>query len=215
VESKFDVPSDPPNPGRLLDEAQAGDDPIALFRAWLEEAKAADLIEPTAMALATVGPDGQPAVRMVLLKAVDERGFVFYTNYESRKGVELRGNPAAALTIWWDRLERQVRVEGVVERVSEAESDAYFASRPRDSQLGAWASAQSEMIASRSVFEDRLAAAAARFGDDPVPRPPHWGGFRVVPAAIEFWQGRSNRLHDRLLYRRRPDGTWSRSRLSP
>ncbi len=199
----------------LLDESRAGDDPISLFRAWFEQAQQADLVEPTAAALATVGPTGRPAVRMILLKGVDERGFVFFTNYDSRKGVELRQNPAAALAIWWDRLTRQVRVEGTVEPIHPAESDAYFQTRPRESQLGAWASAQSDEIASREVLEKRLADVAARFARGPVPRPPHWGGLRLVPAAIEFWQGRPNRLHDRLLYTRCSDGTWSRAHLSP
>lgn len=206
---------EPREPFGLLDESHAGDDPMSLFDAWFEHAKQADLVEPTAAALATAGPNGRPSVRMILLKGVDERGFVFFTNYDSRKGAELRQNPAAALTIWWDRLTRQVRVEGTVEPVSPAESDAYFQTRPRESQLSAWASAQSEVIASREALDQRLAEVAARFAQGPVPRPPHWGGLRLVPAAIEFWQGRANRLHDRLLYTRRADGTWNRARLSP
>ena len=206
---------EPREPFGLLDESHAGDDPMSLFDAWFEHAKQADLVEPTAAALATAGPDGRPSARMILLKGVDERGFVFFTNYDSRKGAELRQNPAAALTIWWDRLTRQVRVEGTVEPVSPAESDAYFQTRPRESQLSAWASAQSEVIASREALDQRLAEVAARFAQGPVPRPPHWGGLRLVPDAIEFWQGRANRLHDRLLYTRRADGTWNRARLSP
>ncbi len=206
---------EPREPFGLLDESHAGDDPMSLFDAWFEHAKQADLVEPTAAALATAGPDGRPSARMILLKGVDERGFVFFTNYDSRKGAELRQNPAAALTIWWDRLTRQVRVEGTVEPVSPAESDAYFQTRPRESQLSAWASAQSEVIASREALDQRLAEVAARFAQGPVPRPPHWGGLGLVPDAIEFWQGRANRLHDRLLYTRRADGTWNRARLSP
>lgn len=205
----------PREPFGLLDESHAGDDPVSLFRAWFEHAKQADLVEPTAAALATAGPNGRPSVRMILLKSVDERGFVFFTNYDSRKSVELRQNPAAALTIWWDRLTRQVRVEGRVEPISPTESDEYFQTRPRESQLSAWASDQSEVLASREALEKRLAEVSARFAQGPVPRPPHWGGLRLVPAAIEFWQGRANRLHDRLLYTRRADGTWNRTRLSP
>jgi len=206
---------EPREPFGLLDESHAGDDPVSLFRAWFEHAKQADLAEPTAATLATVGPDGRPSARMILLKGFDERGFVFFTNYDSRKGAELRQNPAAALTIWWDRLTRQVRVEGRAEPISPTESDEYFQTRPRESQLSAWASAQSEVIASREALDQRLAEVAACFAQGPVPRPPHWGGLRLVPAAIEFWQGRANRLHDRLLYTRRADGTWSRARLSP
>ncbi|MBN1513872.1 MAG: pyridoxamine 5'-phosphate oxidase [Phycisphaerae bacterium] len=206
---------EPREPFGLLDESHAGDDPMSLFLAWFEHAKQADLVEPTVAALGTVGPDGRPAARMILLKSVDERGFVFFTHYESRKGAELRQNPAAALTIWWDRLTRQVRVEGRVEPISPTESDEYFQTRPRESQLSAWASDQSEVLASREALEKRLAEVSARFAQGPVPRPPHWGGLRLVPAAIEFWQGRANRLHDRLLYTRRSDGTWSRTRLSP
>jgi pyridoxamine 5'-phosphate oxidase len=167
------------------------------------------------MVLATATPYGRPSARVVLLKGLDDRGFMFFTNYLSRKGRELTANPRAALTIFWAELERQVRVEGAVEAVAAAESDDYFRSRPRDSQLGAWTSEQSEVIADRSVLEARLAERRARFADGDVPRPPNWGGYRLVPASIEFWQGRPARLHDRLLYTRTPGGDWRKERLAP
>jgi pyridoxamine 5'-phosphate oxidase len=202
-------------PARLLTEADAGGDPLALFARWYAEARAARLQEPDAAALATVGASGRPAVRMVLMRGFDARGFVFFTNYTSRKTRELDTNPFAAMTMWWDVLERQVRIEGAAERVSDAESDAYFASRPPGSQLGAWASPQSALIPDRATLERSVAEAAERFRDAPVPRPPFWGGIRIIPSFIEFWQGRSDRLHDRFAFTRLPDGGWSRSRLGP
>ncbi|MBR8457848.1 pyridoxamine 5'-phosphate oxidase [Burkholderia dolosa] len=199
-----------------LDEADVAPDPFAQFDRWFNEALAAKLPEPNTMTLATVGADGRPSARIVLIKGVDERGFVFFTNYESRKGRELAAHPYAALLFYWIELERQVRIEGRIEKTSAEESDRYFASRPLGSRIGAWASEQSAVIDSRATLEAREKAVAERFGDDP-PRPPHWGGYRVVPDAIEFWQGRPSRLHDRLLYTRdasAPQG-WTISRLSP
>ena len=197
-----------------LTEADAGNDPLHLFEQWFDAATKSPAIEPNAMMLATVDEGGRPAARMVLLKGFDERGFAFYTNYESRKGRELAARPQAALCFWWAELERQVRIEGAVERVSAEESDTYFASRPKLSQFGAILSPQSEVIASREALEVRAPALLRKLGDGPIPRPDHWGGFRVVPNAIEFWQGRESRLHDRLLFTR--DGTgWKRVRLAP
>jgi pyridoxamine 5'-phosphate oxidase len=180
----------------------------------MEEALAEGLLLPNTMTLATAAPGGRPSARMVLLKGFDRDGFVFYTNYESRKGRELTTNPYAALVLYWARLERQVRVEGRVERVSSEESDAYFASRPLESRLGAWASRQSAPLRSRAELEDRLAQVEEQYSSSDVPRPPNWGGWIVRPEAIELWQGRPNRLHDRFLYTRRPDG-WDRVRLNP
>ena len=193
-------------------------DPIARFRTLLAAAQAVDravLPEPTAFALGTVGDDGQPSVRIVLLKGVDDDGFVFYTNFQGRKGRELLAHPRAALCFHWQQLEEQVRVEGEAVPVSDAEADAYFASRPRGSQLGAWASQQSRPIHPEGELERRLAEVERRFADGPVPRPPHWGGFRLVPSAIEFWEGRPNRLHDREAFTRGADGAWHARRLSP
>jgi pyridoxamine 5'-phosphate oxidase len=200
---------------RGLDEAEAADDPFAQFAAWFAEIQALSALEPTAMTLATATPEGRPSARMVLLKGFDARGFVFYTNYDSRKGGELAANPWAALVFYWPELERQVRIEGSVAPVSREESDAYYAGRPLGSRLGTWASAQSRVIPSRAVLEARMAELEAQYPDGEVPRPPNWGGFRVTPSAIEFWQGRLNRLHDRLRYTRQPDGGWRRDRLSP
>ncbi len=197
-----------------LSEHDADADPIRFFERWFDEAVHAEVREPNAMTLATLGADGQPAARIVLLKGVDEDGFVFFTNYESRKARELEAHPRAALVFWWEGLERQVRVEGTVERVDAAASDAYFASRPRGSRLGAWASDQSRPIPDRSVLERRLADVDAAYPGDTVPRPPHWGGFRLTPTLFEFWQGRASRLHDRLEYRPGPDG-WAIRRLAP
>jgi pyridoxamine 5'-phosphate oxidase len=197
-----------------LREPDADRDPIEQFRRWFDEALAADLHEPNAMTLATSTPDGHPSARVVLLKGFDERGFVFYTNYEGRKAEELEINPYCALVFYWGELERQVRIEGCVSRVPDEESDAYFEGRPRGSQLGAWASEQSRPARNRGVLEERLRELEAEYGDREVPRPPFWGGYRVEPEVIEFWQGRENRLHDRLRYRRSDEG-WKVERLQP
>lgn len=185
------------------------------FAAWFADAAAFGLPEPNAMIVATAGADGHPSARTVLLKGYDERGFTFFTNYESRKGSELSVNPYASLVFPWFSMQRQVIVTGAVERVSRAETEEYFATRPRGSQLGAWASPQSRVLADRAAVEAGLTAAEQRFADGPVPPPPHWGGFRVVPGTVEFWQGRSNRLHDRLRFRRTQTGSWVLERLAP
>ena len=198
-----------------LSETEAHHNPFEQFKIWFEQAVAAELPEPNAMTIATATPDGKPSSRMVLLKDYDERGFVFYTNYESQKGRQLVENPWGALVFLWVQLERQVRIEGRVEKVSEAESDTYFHSRPIESQLGAWASHQSQAIESREVLERRFHQLKEEYQNKEIPRPPHWGGFRVIPTEIEFWQGRPSRLHDRLLYRRGDDGSWQIQRLSP
>jgi pyridoxamine 5'-phosphate oxidase len=196
-----------------LDEASAHHDPIEQFRKWLDEAIAGQVPEPNAMTLATVGEGGRPSTRVVLIKGFDARGIVWYTNYDSRKGRELAANPQAALQFHWVELERVVRIEGRVGKVDAAESDAYFASRPLDSRIGAWASPQSQVIGSRAVLVANAAKVSAQYLLNP-PRPPHWGGFRLVPDSFEFWQGRRSRLHDRLRYRL--DGNaWRRERLAP
>jgi pyridoxamine 5'-phosphate oxidase len=197
-----------------LSESDVDPDPVEQFRRWFDEALEADLHEPNAMTVATATPDGRPSARVVLLKGFDERGFVFYTNYEGRKGRELEKNPRAALLFYWGELERQVRIEGTVSRTSEGESDAYYASRPRGSRLGAWASEQSRAVEGREVLEGRVRDLDAEYEGREVPRPAFWGGYRVEPEAVEFWQGRESRLHDRISYRR-GDGGWEIERLQP
>jgi len=196
-----------------LDESQATDGPLGLFQRWMDEAIAHDVSEPTAMTLATVGTNGRPSTRVVLLKGADESGMVWFTNYESRKGEELAHNPYAALQFHWVEMERVVRVEGRVEKTSAQASDDYFKSRPLDSRLGAWASPQSQVISSRAVLVANAAKAAVQHGLNPS-RPPNWGGFKLVPDRFEFWQGRRSRLHDRLVYRFE-SGSWIRERLAP
>jgi pyridoxamine 5'-phosphate oxidase len=197
-----------------LDETHSASAPLQQFEHWLQEALTAQVPEPTAMTLATVGSDGRPSTRVLLLKGCDARGLIFYTNYRSRKARELAANPQAALQFHWIELERVVRIEGRAEKTSDEESDAYFRTRPLDSRIGAWASPQSEVIASRAVLLAEAARFGAKFLLDP-PRPPHWGGYRFVPDAFEFWQGRRSRLHDRLRYTLQADGTWRRQRLAP
>lgn len=198
-----------------LRRADLDADPIKQFGKWFGEAAAANIRDVNAMSLATATPGGIPFVRIVLLKAMSERGFVFYTNYQSDKGEQLAANPCAALNIFWVQLERQIRICGAVEKTSREESEEYFHSRPIGSQLGAWASEQSEVIANREALEGKLAEVTARFADGAVPLPPHWGGYRVTPETMEFWQGRTNRLHDRFRYARQSGGTWLIERLSP
>jgi pyridoxamine 5'-phosphate oxidase len=197
-----------------LDAEGVASDPFAQFGAWFGEALQSDEIpEPHAMTVASVGADGRPSARVVLLRGWDKRGFVFYTNYESRKAAELSAHPFAALVFWWGPLQRQVRIEGAVERAAEGESDAYFATRPRGHRIGAWASPQSAVVPDRAALERAVAETETRFPDD-VPRPPFWGGFRIVPDRFEFWQGRANRVHDRIAYAR--DGeAWTTARLAP
>jgi pyridoxamine 5'-phosphate oxidase len=200
--------------GPLL-ETDLAADWTGQFAAWFADAAAAGLHEPNAMIVATAGGDGRPSARTVLLKAYDASGFVFYTNYESRKATDLAENAYASLVFPWFPMHRQVIVAGAVERVTRAETEAYFASRPRGSQLGAWASPQSRVVPDRAAVDDALADVVERFGDGPVPPPPHWGGLRVVPDTVEFWQGRSSRLHDRLRFRRTEASVWVVERLAP
>ena len=198
-----------------LDEGRVASDPLVQFKAWLETALAADgVVEPNAVTVASVGAEGQPSLRVVLLRGYDERGFVFFTNYESRKGHELDAHPAAALLFYWAALERQVRIEGTVSRLDSAESDAYFMKRPRGHRLSAWASKQSTVVPNRAFLEAQMSEEDARFKDVEVERPPYWGGYRVAPHAYEFWQGRRNRVHDRIAFAR-ADGEWKMSRLAP
>ena len=196
-----------------LSESHSHADPLQQFHQWVTEAIASEVPEPNAMTVATVGPDLRPSTRVVLIKGYDERGIVWYTNYESQKGLELAGNPYAALQFHWVELERVVRIEGIVEKVSAEESDAYFATRPLDSRIGAWASPQSQVIADRAVLVTAAAKYGAKFLLHP-PRPPHWGGYRLKPDTWQFWQGRKSRLHDRLRYRLENDA-WVRERLAP
>ncbi len=199
-----------------LREADLEPDPVAMFRRWMQDAVRAGLYEPNAMVVATADTSGTPGSRIVLLKRIDERGFVFFTNYTSRKGEDLDANPRASLLFPWQQLERQVRVEGPVTRLSDAENDAYFATRPRGSQIGAWASPQSQVIADRATLDRRYDEVAAEFGEAKITRPDHWGGYCVEPETVEFWQGRLGRMHDRLRYRRTSaDGAWVTERLAP
>jgi pyridoxamine 5'-phosphate oxidase len=197
-----------------LRRADLDPDPISQFQKWFAQAMQAEIVEPNAMTLATVAADAQPSSRIVLLKGVDARGFSFFTNYESRKGHELAENPKASLTFFWAGLERQVSIGGAVSKLSREESEAYFAVRPLGSQRGAWVSKQSRVVANREFLEKRLAEVEAQFGDK-VPMPPYWGGYVLNPHSLEFWQGRPNRLHDRLHYQKNADGTWLIERLSP
>ncbi len=201
--------------GMSLNESDVDADPIAQFAIWMENAIAAEVAEANAMTVATATRDGVPSARIVLLKGFDARGFVFFTNYESHKGRELTENPVAALVFHWLTLHRQVRVSGTVERVSHEESETYFHSRPRGSQMGAWASHQSSVLPNRAALETRLAELEAEYREGEIPLPSFWGGFRVIPQTIEFWQGRRSRLHDRIRYSRQPDGSWRIERLSP
>jgi pyridoxamine 5'-phosphate oxidase len=200
---------------QVLLEQEVDPNPVLQFQAWFTQAVVAQVIEPNAMTLATVTTEGKPAARIVLLKDIDARGLVFYTNFQSRKGQELNHTPSAALVFWWGELERQVRVEGDITLVSETEAQAYFQSRPRGSQLGAWVSNQSQVIPNREVLEARLQELELEYCNRPIPRPSHWGGYRLAPTYFEFWQGRPNRLHDRLCYRQTSSKTWEIERLSP
>lgn len=213
VKEKFDhLPKE--YPSRRLDEKDISPDPLAQFERWFGEALRAELKEPNAMTLATATKDGKPSARIVLLKHFDENGFVFFTNYESRKGKELVENPVAALVFWWEEFGRQIRIEGRVEKLPRKQSEDYFQSRPFESQISAWTSAQSRVIESREILEQRYLQLQKEYEGKTVPCPPHWGGYRLIPQAFEFWQGWVNRLHDRILYRRTQEG-WKIERLGP
>jgi len=196
-----------------LDESDLAADPLTMFARWFEQASASPLVEANAMVLGTAAADGTPSSRTVLLKGVDE-GFVFFTNYDSRKGADLAQNPRCSLLFGWYPLQRQIRVEGTGEQITREETEGYFATRPRDSQLGAWASPQSTEVGSREDLDAAYQAVVERYGDGPIPAPPHWGGYRVVPTSVEFWQGRRHRMHDRFVYRLTPEG-WTTHRLAP
>lgn len=198
-----------------LSETEIEPNPVTQFSLWFQQAIETQLPEPNAMTIATVAGNGQPSARVVLLKHFDARGFVFYTNYDSLKGKQLTENPQVALVFWWAELERQVRIEGKVTKVSDSESNEYFHSRPKGSQIGAWVSNQSQVIESREILDKKLANLEAQYQEQDIPRPPHWGGFRVIPNLIEFWQGRPNRLHDRLCYYWKEENSWEIKRLSP
>ena len=198
-----------------LDESAVGDDPLSFFHKWFEEAKASHVTEINAMTLATVDAEGKPHARTVLLKGLDDTGFTFFTNYASAKGHDMQAQPYVSILFFWKELERQVRIQGKVEKLTDAENDAYFHSRPEGSRIGAWASPQSEVIADRAVIEARYKEFELKFAGSAIPRPPHWGGYRVVPSSIEFWQGRSSRLHDRILFSSSADSQWFKSRLAP
>ena len=198
-----------------LQENDVAGDPISQFQVWWNEIIASEAEEVNAMTLATADANGHPAARIVLLKGFDENGFVFFTNYHSSKGMQIEANPFAALVFFWKELERQVRIEGAIEKISETESDEYFHSRPRESRIGAWASAQSNVIKSREVLEENIAVLEKKYPGNDIPRPPHWGGYRLLPVMVEFWQGRVSRLHDRIRYSRGEENNWLIERLSP
>ena len=198
-----------------LDEETAGLEPLSFFQRWFKEAEAAEITEINAMTLATVDADHRPHARIVLLKGLEEKGFVFFTNYDSAKGMDIKSNPNVALTFFWKELERQVRIEGIIEKVPASDSDSYFNSRPPGSRIGAWASPQSREIPHRNILDVNYAHYEAEFSSIDIPRPPHWGGYLVIPFSLEFWQGRSSRMHDRILFTRSENAGWSRSRLAP
>ncbi len=210
IETRHDYEKD------QLDESAVAQDPFTQFQGWFDAANAADVPEPNAMVVATASAEGRPSSRVVLMRGFDPKGFVFYTNYESRKGNDLAANPYASCVWFWQGMERQIRVEGSVEKVDPAESDDYWRGRPRNSKLGAWVSDQSQAVESRRALETELEGLKQRFPGEEIPRPPHWGGFRVVPTVVEFWQGRRSRLHDRIVYRRADrDAPWQIVRLAP
>lgn len=198
----------------VLDEQVAGDNPFAFFHKWFTEAQQADAEEVNAMTLATVNNAGRPHARIVLLKGLDDKGFVFFTNYNSEKGRDIAENPNVSLVFFWKELERQVCIEGIAEKVSDAENDEYFHSRPAGSRIGAWSSPQSTVIPNRKILEENYNRYSAQYGDN-APRPEHWGGYRIIPSSIEFWQGRSSRMHDRIIFSQNTDGSWQKSRLAP